>query len=383
MPHDDTGCAAFHGAAGVVSDCTRATMGRCRTDPNKAFERSVSSAARCDGRIFSPLVVVARMVGTAARRVRRPRCLLAAARCARRVSVMWWGGEAHRASSDVEPRHGAAQRRAARLDPRRRGLRLTHTKSRPCCRTQRSVTTPVGDLEPAGGVHRLEHPAVVGDQQQRARVGGQRLLQLLDRGQVEVVGRLVEDQHVDARAPAAARARPGCARPARASRPAAARGRRSARTWPAGCAPRPSASRAPRRRTRRAAAPGRRTARGPGRSRRSAPTARGTPSPRRAAPGRAGRPAACDLPEPLAPVIASRSPQSTCRSTGPEREAAAAHDRAAQGGDDGAGARRGGDLQPQLPLLARLLDHLQPLDPPVGLLGLRRLLLRRRRGGAP
>src|SRR3712207_8060538 len=39
-------------------------------------------------------------------------------------------------------------------------------------------------------------PAVVGDQQQRARVVGQRLLQLLDRGQVQVVGRLVEHQHV-------------------------------------------------------------------------------------------------------------------------------------------------------------------------------------------
>jgi hypothetical protein len=46
-------------------------------------------------------------------------------------------------------------------------------------------------------VHVGEHPAVVGDQQQGARVGRQRLLELLDGRQVEVVGRFVEDQQVD------------------------------------------------------------------------------------------------------------------------------------------------------------------------------------------
>jgi len=46
------------------------------------------------------------------------------------------------------------------------------------------------------GRYRGEHPAVVGDQQQRARVVGERLLQLLDRRQVQVVGGLVEDQQV-------------------------------------------------------------------------------------------------------------------------------------------------------------------------------------------
>ena len=84
------------------------------------------------------------------------------------------------------------------------------------------------------------------------------------------------------------------------------------------------------------------------------------------------------MPEPLAPVIATRSPQSTCRSTGPSVNAAAPDDGAAQGGDDRAGAGRGGDLHPQLPLLARLLDDVEPLDPPVGLPGLGGLLLRRR-----
>jgi hypothetical protein len=43
----------------------------------------------------------------------------------------------------------------------------------------------------------LEHPAVVGDEQERAGVGVEGLLQLLDRGEVEVVGGLVEDEDVD------------------------------------------------------------------------------------------------------------------------------------------------------------------------------------------
>src|SRR3546814_2934361 len=36
------------------------------------------------------------------------------------------------------------------------------------------------------------------DQEQRALVGGERLFELLDRRKVQVVGRLVEDEHVDA-----------------------------------------------------------------------------------------------------------------------------------------------------------------------------------------
>ena len=75
------------------------------------------------------------------------------------------------------------------------GLKLTRLAStQPAALRDLSVD----DLEPPGRLHRLEHPAVVGDQQQRPGVGGQRLLELLDGGQVEVVGRLVQDQHVDA-----------------------------------------------------------------------------------------------------------------------------------------------------------------------------------------
>src|SRR5690606_8340786 len=47
-------------------------------------------------------------------------------------------------------------------------------------------------------LHGVEYPTVVGDQQQRALVALERLLQLLDRGQVEVVRRLVEDEDVHA-----------------------------------------------------------------------------------------------------------------------------------------------------------------------------------------
>ena len=83
-----------------------------------------------------------------------------------------------------------------------------------------------------------------------------------------------------------------------------------------------------------------------------------------------------DLPEPFAPVIATRSrpvdlqvdrPERERRRGAPPRRAASPHR---------ARPRRRGDLHPQLPLLARLLDHLEPLDHPVGLPGLGRLLLR-------
>ena len=46
------------------------------------------------------------------------------------------------------------------------------------------------------GVHRGQHPPIVGDQQQRARIAVQGGFELFDRGQVQVVGRLVEDEQV-------------------------------------------------------------------------------------------------------------------------------------------------------------------------------------------
>src|SRR5215207_2001946 len=56
----------------------------------------------------------------------------------------------------------------------------------------------VGDLDAAGDADALEQPAVVGDEDQGAAERAHRLLELLDGGQVEVVGGLVEDQQVDA-----------------------------------------------------------------------------------------------------------------------------------------------------------------------------------------
>ena len=53
------------------------------------------------------------------------------------------------------------------------------------------------DVPAAGAADGAQHPAVVGDQQQRSGEAVHGLLQLLDRGQVEVVGRLVEHQQVD------------------------------------------------------------------------------------------------------------------------------------------------------------------------------------------
>ena len=68
----------------------------------------------------------------------------------------------------------------------------------------------------------LEEAAVVGDDDERAVVRLQRRLELLDRLQVEVVRRLVEDEAVDAAWPSARRGARASARPARASRTAAA-----------------------------------------------------------------------------------------------------------------------------------------------------------------
>ncbi len=53
------------------------------------------------------------------------------------------------------------------------------------------------DLPAAGGVNRAQHPTVVGHQDQRPGVTSKSFFQLFDRGQVEVVRRLVQDQQID------------------------------------------------------------------------------------------------------------------------------------------------------------------------------------------
>ena len=57
---------------------------------------------------------------------------------------------------------------------------------------------PVGELDAAGQVHRLQECAVVGHEQHGAGEGVERLFELFDRGQIEMVGRLVEHEAVDA-----------------------------------------------------------------------------------------------------------------------------------------------------------------------------------------
>jgi hypothetical protein len=65
------------------------------------------------------------------------------------------------------------------------------------CRGSAGRDAPCLDVDAAIGAYRFEHPAVVGDQQQCARVGIERRFELLDGGQVEVIGGVVEDQQVD------------------------------------------------------------------------------------------------------------------------------------------------------------------------------------------
>src|SRR5206468_9876870 len=67
----------------------------------------------------------------------------------------------------------------------------------PLCNTVLlGVLGPALQVEPPSRTDALEQAAVVGDEDDRARVAGKRGLQLLDRRQVEMVGRLVEDEAV-------------------------------------------------------------------------------------------------------------------------------------------------------------------------------------------
>src|SRR5206468_1346325 len=53
------------------------------------------------------------------------------------------------------------------------------------------------------------------------------------------------------------------------------------------------------------------------------------------------------------------------------------HDRAVEAGDNRTGSGRGGDRHAQVPLLARLVYGVEPLDQPLGLTSLGRLFLGR------
>ena len=187
----------------------------------------------------------------------------------------------------------------------------------------------------------LEQPAVVGDEEQGAVVAVEGGLELLDGGQVEVVGRLVEHEAVHARAMSRAEHGPG-----------ALAGRQRAAGRPTCSAPRPNLassdrlSRAAgrrRRRRRRAAARRRGSGAGPGRARRPPRRARATRSPAASGswPRRARAASSCPLP--FGPRMATRSPQPISRSIGPEPERAPLDHRAVEPGHHVAAAGRRGD----------------------------------------
>ena len=56
---------------------------------------------------------------------------------------------------------------------------------------------PAVDVPPRIDTHLLEHPTVVGDQEQRAVERLECRFKLFDRRQVEMVGRFVEHEYVD------------------------------------------------------------------------------------------------------------------------------------------------------------------------------------------
>ena len=145
----------------------------------------------------------------------------------------------------------------------------------------------------------------------------ERLLKLLDRGQVEMVRRLVEHQQVRPRSASATPGRPGSARPATAARPAGRRRRRRGRTWRAASSPRPRSSPDCRAERVEPASPRARRSAWPGRSRRSRPTRRASRGPSSSGIRPSSACSSVVLPEPLSPRISTRSPQLSCRLTGP------------------------------------------------------------------
>ena len=207
------------------------------------------------------------------------------------------------------PSRGSRRRPAPPAGARRGARRPTPPTTAPSprrCRRRapprRSGRTPASpppaarrssQLERTAHRQPFEEPAVVRDDDEAAVVGLERRLELLDRLQVEVVRRLVEDEAVDARARRGARGPPAFARPARG----AGRGGRCpparARTSRAACAPLPRAAPRPRR-SRRGGRP--RTGRAPGSARRRPPTARAAACLPRAAGRRAARRSASTSP---------------------------------------------------------------------------------------
>ena len=222
------------------------------------------------------------------------------------------------------------------------------------------TSRPSVETDDPGERDRLEQPAVVADQQERAVEAGDRLLELLDGRQVEVVGRLVEDEAVDALGHQQGEDGPGpLARRERARRSSDV-ARRRGRTWPAGCGPPPgvmpvadstasSSVRAPSSR-RRACSTSPTTTPGPSRCRPAASSTR---------PRSASSSVVLPLPlrahdaDPLGP--ADRPGRSGPRAKSPRSTTAPSSD-----GHQLPAALALADVEAQVPRLPRLVDHLQP-----------------------
>ena len=83
------------------------------------------------------------------------------------------------------------------------------------------------------------------------------------------------------------------------------------------------------------------------------------------------------MPAPFGPVMPIRRRASTCSDAGPKVQSPRSHDSLVERRDDRARARRRADRELQHPLLARLVDLLEPGDARLHLPHLARLLLRR------
>ena len=184
----------------------------------------------------------------------------------------------------------------------------------------------------------------------------ERLLELLDGGQVEVVGGLVEHEAVDALGRERGELGPRALARRELTDLARRPRRRRGRTWRAGSGPRSGPARC---------GPGTRPA-APGRRRRPIAVDRAVPTrtpgphhrarhrPSGSSPSSAA--SRVDLPDPLGPTMPTRSCQWISTSTGPSANDAPLHDRVVEPTDDIAAALVGAQVHVQLPALPRLVD---------------------------
>src|SRR3954451_3090406 len=91
--------------------------------------------------------------------------------------------------------HSTSRRRCRSFEPRRRPSLMRSAAGTP---ESMLYYLTVANRPATSRRHRVEHPPVMGDEQDRAGKRVECLLELLDGRQVEMVGRLVEDEQVDA-----------------------------------------------------------------------------------------------------------------------------------------------------------------------------------------